>query len=91
MIGELEAYSEKLLELPRYLALNKIDIFPRTDSGISFEIEGDETVFEISAVSGEGLPDLMRVLYNRVIEEISGEEKEEKQIFDPASDPGKTK
>ena len=91
LIGELGAYSKRLLELPRYIALNKIDILPEADRSISFKTDGGETVFEISAVSGEGLPDLVQELYRRLIEELSGDEEEDDQTFDPASGLGKIK
>ncbi|MBN2185463.1 MAG: GTPase ObgE [Candidatus Krumholzibacteriota bacterium] len=86
LIAELGAYSKKLLELPRYIALNKIDILPEADRSISFRTDGGETVFEISAVSGEGLPDLVQELYRKLIEELSGDKKEDDETFDPASD-----
>ncbi len=86
LMDELESYSEKLLELPRYIALNKIDLLPEDDRNIDFKPGDQENVFLISALAGDGLPALMRVLFRKVLEEIDNEQEDEIFVFDPASE-----
>jgi GTP-binding protein len=70
LLGEMEAFSPTLLEKPRAVALNKIDTATE-GSGLEalageLERKGEE-VFPISAVTGAGLPELLRFLAGRVI------------------------
>ena len=67
--AELRAYSDDLIDKARFLAINKIDLpesrenLPRLRS----ELEGRvERIFEISGVTGEGVPDLMAAVSERL-------------------------
>jgi len=67
LLGELGRYSVELLERPRLVALNKIDLLP-PGSTIDFEPESGEKVFEISALAGTGLGDLIGSVYAAILE-----------------------
>lgn len=60
--NELNAYNSELLELPYYVILNKIDTEESADHLVEFyntyELD-PEIVFEISALSGEGIQKLL--------------------------------
>ncbi len=88
LMEELGAYSAKLLDLPRFVALNKIDILPEGSREDLFEPPGKEKVFRISAVSGEGIDELVKFLYQKVFEELQAE-KEESFTFNPAEETGR--
>ena len=61
LIEELRLYSERLLERPRFIALNKIDLAPGAQ--VEFKPDGRERVFHISALAGTGLAELVQELY----------------------------
>lgn len=65
LLEELRLYSERLLERPRLVALNKIDLAAGTEA--AFAPDHRERVFHISALAGTGLAELVRELY-RLIE-----------------------
>ncbi len=70
--NELEVYSLKLIEYPRVVVGNKLDLTGSAEQLETFrryimEIEGeDRPFFSISAVTGDGLNDLIRYLYNKI-------------------------
>ncbi|MBN1163610.1 MAG: GTPase ObgE, partial [Candidatus Krumholzibacteriota bacterium] len=66
LVNELRLYSEALLERPRYLALNKIDLLPERGKEVEFSGDDGERVFFISALDKTGVPELMKVLYRNV-------------------------
>lgn len=74
---ELEAYNPDIAKRPQVIAANKIDaIYDRTDSAIDaikaeFEPKGI-AVYPISAVSGEGVRDLLYYV-NGMLEELGSE------------------
>jgi GTP-binding protein len=68
LLSELGAYSRVLLEKPRFVALNKIDLLPEGASGARFSPEGNEKVHHISALARDGLDVLMKALYGAVLE-----------------------
>jgi GTP-binding protein len=68
LLSELGAYSRVLLEKPRFVALNKIDLLPEGASGARFSPEGNEKVHHISALARDGLDVLMKTLYGAVLE-----------------------
>jgi len=91
LIDEIGAYSGRLLDLPRFIALNKIDVLSEKDKKNDFGKEISDPLFKISAASGEGVVDLMNVLYHQISDDTSDLDVDEKFIFDPASDTGKKK
>lgn len=64
LIAELRLYSDELLERPRFVVLNKIDLIHGRD--IEFAAERDEQVFRISALERTGLGELVKELYRLV-------------------------
>ncbi|MEW6444541.1 MAG: Obg family GTPase CgtA [Pseudomonadota bacterium] len=64
ILGELEKYSEELLDRPRWLVLNKLDLLPEDERETRCQsvIEGLDwagPVFRISAISGDGTRELV--------------------------------
>ena len=72
LLAELGSYSEALLERPRFVALNKVDLLPGGESDIVFNPVEGEKVRVISALARTGLDSLMRELYGAVPGEIEG-------------------
>lgn len=68
LISELGQYSAALLERPRFVALNKIDLLPGGVEEVEFQPVGEERVHIISALARRGLEDLMRELYHAVLD-----------------------
>ncbi len=66
---ELRSYSDELIGKARFLAINKIDL-PEARGNIErlrSELDGRvERIFEISGVTGEGVPELMRAVAERL-------------------------
>jgi len=63
--GELEAYGHGLSEKPEILALNKVDSIPKAalaKKKASLEKASGEKVLLLSGVSGEGVPEILRVM-----------------------------
>lgn len=92
---ELAAYNPELLDRPQLIAANKMDVMPPEDREViidilreEFEEEEDEfgegparrKVFPISAVSGEGVRDLLWYAH-RVLESLPEEPVEFQQEF----------
>ncbi len=76
---ELELYDPELIKRPQIVALNKIDTFPdkRVPNKIKKELESrGYRVFEISALTGEGLKPLIYTLGDLVESEIVDSQKE---------------
>jgi GTP-binding protein len=69
--AELAAYSDELSDKPRYLAINKIDLpetrasLPRLHAALDGRVE---RVFEVSGVTGEGVPELLAAVAERLRE-----------------------
>jgi GTP-binding protein len=65
LLEEMRLYSPGLLDKPRAVALTKLDAMPERDAvarlAAAMEASG-ERVLAISAVSGEGVPELLRYL-----------------------------
>ncbi len=69
IIDELQAYGGKLAEKPRVTALNKIDALDparRAEALAELEQVSGGPVLPVSAVSGEGLTEVLRVLRGRI-------------------------
>ena len=61
---ELSDYSEKLGSLPQIICLNKCDIYGAKENAVKFKEQlGDVKVFEVSAVTGDGLKELLDEVY----------------------------
>lgn len=63
LLGELGSYSEKLLDRPRVVALNKVDLIAGAEPEAGFLQCRDERLFRISALTGEGLKEFVPALY----------------------------
>jgi GTP-binding protein len=71
IITELEAYAEALGDKPRITALTKIDALDEETLEARFaELASvvDGEVFKISGVSNQGLPDVLRRLYQQILD-----------------------
>ncbi len=64
LIREVRLYSEQLLERPRFIAINKVDLLD--GDGRSRDSFPGESVFSISALSGEGIGSLVTTLFRAV-------------------------
>lgn len=86
--GELEKYQPQLLSRPQIIAANKMDVFASKEEAVRAiarirESVGDGIpVFPISAVSGEGIKELLYSV-SSVLEDL----KEEPVIFEKEFDP----
>jgi GTP-binding protein len=66
LIREVGLYSKRLLERPRFIALNKMDLIAEPDrEALSASFPG-ESVFSISALDGEGIALLVTRLFRAV-------------------------
>jgi len=64
---ELKAYSAELMKKPQVIALNKIDITGAEDHVKKFRKRMPRTkVFPVSAVTGEGVKELLEAVYKKV-------------------------
>lgn len=83
---ELESYNPKLLEKPQIIAANKIDALCVRDSEIikqlKAEFEPQIPVYPVSAVSGQGLKELLYAV-KKLLDEIH----EEPVVYEPEYDP----
>lgn len=83
---ELEAYNPELARRPQVIAANKIDAMPEEDREIMLEMLEDEfgedgyKIFPISAVSGEGLKELLWYV-NNLLKELPDEPVEFEQEY----------
>jgi GTP-binding protein len=78
IMNELESYQPELLERPMIVALNKVDL-PEAKANLkrlraAMKRRGLE-VFEISAATGEGVPELMQAI-GAILRELQVQEKE---------------
>ncbi len=68
LVSELGQYGAELLERPRVVALNKIDLVPGGVEEVVFHPTGGEKVYHVSALARTGLDTLLGDLYRIVIE-----------------------
>ncbi len=68
LIREVGLYSESLLERPRFIALNKMDLIPEADRDSLPNSFPRESVHSISALTGDGLPRLVTSLFGAVLD-----------------------
>ncbi|MDH3343361.1 MAG: Obg family GTPase CgtA [Gammaproteobacteria bacterium] len=69
IINELRKYNPEMLDEPRWIALNKMDLLPREDAeqrckDIIERLNWTGPVYEISAISGEGTKELIFDIMN---------------------------
>ncbi|MCD8018327.1 MAG: GTPase ObgE [Clostridiales bacterium] len=83
---ELESYNEELAKRPQVIAANKIDAMPKEDRDVIVEMLEEEfgpqgiRIFPISAVSGEGVKELLWHV-NQLLKELPEETVEFEQEF----------
>ncbi len=73
LVAELGFYSDTLLERPRFVVLNKIDLLHGRD--VEFADRREERVFHISALERTGLDELMKELYQLVVRSVHSSEE----------------
>ena len=66
LIREVGLYSERLLERPRFIALNKMDLIDESDRETLADSFQGEACFSISALNGEGVGPLVTRLFRAV-------------------------
>ena len=66
LIREVGLYSGRLLERPRYIALNKLDLIAGSDRETLPDSFNGESAFSISALNGEGIEQLVTTLFRAV-------------------------
>ena len=69
ILNELKKFSPEMLEEPRWLVLNKVDLMPREDAEVRCReiIEGlnwTGPYYEVAAISGEGTKELVFDIMN---------------------------
>lgn len=79
--AELKAYSEKLGNLPQIIALNKADSLYDKSAIDEFSEQVNAPVFPISAVTREGVSDLIKAVYE-TLETLPKPEKLEYEPFE---------
>jgi len=90
LIKELEKYDEELLNKPRWLVLNKLDVVPEEDrkklvKDFVKKMAWKGPVFEISALNREGCEDLVHAIYKYLEEKRHAEQRsEETQMTEDA-------
>src|SRR3954471_2464180 len=90
LVRELEKYDEELLNKPRWLVLNKLDVVPEDDrkkrvKDFVKRFGWKGPVFEISALTREGCEDLVIAIYEYLAEQRQHEQRaEETQMVEEA-------
>lgn len=83
--NELRAFNEKLLEKPQIIIANKMDLDGARDNLEKFKKLVDKEIFEVSALSNEGLEDVLVKLADMLDEipktELYDEEKFESHVL----------
>jgi GTP-binding protein len=90
LVKELEKYDEELVNKPRWLVLNKLDVVPEDErkklvKDFVKRMAWKGPVFEISALNREGCEDLVHAIYRYLEEKRHGEQRsEETQMTEEA-------
>jgi GTP-binding protein len=71
LLQEIGLYSDALLERPRFVALNKMDLAPGSAGDVDFESRSGDMVFFISALKEEGVSALVKALYRAIQDQQS--------------------
>jgi GTP-binding protein len=82
IVGELKAFSKDLVEKPRWLVLNKIDLLPEDEADercreIVRRLRWKGPVFRISGATGQGTKELMQAVMRHIEETARQPEAEE--------------
>jgi GTP-binding protein len=85
LVKELEKYDEELVEKPRWLVLNKLDVVPEADrkkvvKDFVKKMAWKGPVFEISALNREGCQDLVNAIYQYLEEKRNTESRVEDTV-----------
>ena len=83
---ELELYSEKVHAKPRIVALNKIDALSPEDLAArraALEVASGRRVYPLSAVSGTGVPEVLRTLMSEIDARRREADREEPAPWQP--------
>jgi GTP-binding protein len=80
IIDELEQYSEKLAEKPRWLVFNKVDLMPQEEADAKIQeildaLGWEDEYFKISAINKQGTKELCYKLAD-FMENLTREEQE---------------
>ena len=78
---ELEDFDKKLLKKPEIIVANKMDMDSAKENLEEFKKKVDSEIFEISAIKGEGLDELL-VKIADVLDTIDKEELYEDEVFE---------
>jgi GTP-binding protein len=78
---ELEDFDKKLLKKPEIIVANKMDMDSAKENLEEFKKKVDSEIFEISAIKGEGLDELL-VKIADVLDTIDKEEVDEDEVFE---------
>ncbi|AFG37936.1 GTPase ObgE [Spirochaeta africana] len=81
LLDELRSYAEELVELPRMVIANKVDLDPDGEYLARFreEIPADETVLALSNFSRQGLEEVIRAIRDIYATEQQAEEQQQRQ------------
>ncbi len=84
---ELALYSKTLTRKPQVIAANKIDLPEGKENlqRLKDELEGDHPIFAVSAVTGEGIKELLYFLLEK-LQEVDGEVQLEEEVKDKTED-----
>jgi GTP-binding protein len=63
---ELEQYSKALVEKEEVIVANKIDLDPDGDKLESLRTKLNQTIYPISAATGQGIKELSEILWQKV-------------------------
>jgi len=80
--GELEKYSPTLAQRAEIVVGNKLDITEAADTLAELQEELDVPVFGISAVTGQGLRELIEAMWSAVEEARQAEREREPELID---------
>ncbi|HEY5799936.1 MAG TPA: GTPase ObgE [Burkholderiaceae bacterium] len=90
LVKELEKYDATLVDKPRWLVLNKLDMVPEGERAklvkdFVKKLAFKGPVFEISALSHEGCPELVNAIYQHLEQKRAAEDRaEETQMTEEA-------
>ncbi len=95
IVNELKKYDESLHEKPRWLVLNKLDMVPEEERAKRVKdfvkrYKWKGPVFEISALTREGLEPLIKAIYLHVASFQKDDQVHDPRFDAPASDTGAT-
>ncbi len=89
IVGELEKYDAELLDKPRWLVLNKLDMVPQEERAERVQtfvrrFGWDGPVFEISALNRAGCDELVQAIYQHLEQQRQSEQRSQESDLDQA-------